>query len=121
MFCSNCGKAVNGKAKFCENCGSPLTQAEPAQQPAQQPVQQPAQTQQAAQATVNEKPKKKGKVGGIIMLVLGGLAALGMATNGTLENMLEYGMDMSDFFAVALDGGLIIGGLCMLTKDKKES
>ena len=55
------------------------------------------------------------------MLVLGGLAALGMATNGTLENMLEYGMDMSDFFAVALDGGLIIGGLCMLTKDKKES
>lgn len=53
MFCRNCGVQLNDGAKFCPNCGTPVTPMAP-QQPAQQPYQQPYQA--AAQQPQYDAP-----------------------------------------------------------------
>ena len=38
-FCKNCGQQMNDDAVFCANCGTPVDNAQQAQQPQQAPVQ----------------------------------------------------------------------------------
>ena len=50
MFCMHCGNQVQDGAKFCENCGKPIQQAEA--QSAAQPAEQQAPAAQPAQGAV---------------------------------------------------------------------
>lgn len=106
MFCKNCGSEVAENAKFCENCGAEHSKA--------------AKISQSPPAT-EEKPKKRGKkVGAIVMLVLGGLSILGSFANDYYWNIAHNGMQSSDFVTVGLQIALVVGGFILLIRSKNN-
>ena len=56
MFCGNCGTSNADDARFCANCGAPLTQPQPAPQPAPRAVAQPT-PEPAPQPTPEPAPQ----------------------------------------------------------------
>lgn len=107
MFCQNCGSQIPDGANFCASCGAVCKAAAPeAAAPAEYFMPAP-------------EPKKKGKgkmVGGIIMLVLGVLSVYGGFVNGSFADMMEYGFALSDIITIALEAGLILGGIVLIVK-----
>lgn len=118
MFCSNCGKQVEDGAAFCSGCGTSLnSQTQPPVQ--QQTVyQQPINQQPVQQQAAGKPATKKGRTIGIVLLVLGLLALLGNVTNGTFASFAVEGIGLSDIVAILLMGGMIIGGIYMINKNK---
>lgn len=128
MFCSNCGKQIEDGAAFCSGCGTslnsqpqPQAQIQTVEQPVyQQPVQQPI-YQQPAQQPSNQNPvSSKKRTAGIAMVVLSAMVFLGWGTNGTYERFAEVGPDLSDIFAILLVLGLMVGGVYLIIKNKKQ-
>jgi len=144
MFCPKCGKQIIEGAAFCMHCGSAVVQlqeeaprpaaseqvnasAQPVAEQLQTPPQpvwtqpqtppQPAQPQQNPQPQMEEKPKKKKSVGGIILLVFGVLAILGGISNGFYEDI----SDSSDYITIALEVGCILGGIYLIGKDSYKT
>lgn len=106
MFCKNCGKELAENTKFCENCGAEHSKA--------------AEIFQSTSIT-EEKPKKRGKnVGAIVMLVLGGLSIFGSFANDYYWNIAHNGMLLDDFVTVGLQIGLVVGGFILLIKSKNN-
>lgn len=101
MFCKNCGKQLVDSAKFCDGCGAQLEVT-------------------VTQTVAVQKPKKNGKkIGGIVMVVLGGLSILGSFSNDYYWNIAHNGMNMSDFITVGIQIGLVVVGAFLIFKSKK--
>ena len=90
-FCSKCGAQLDSALKFCTACGTPTAPQQPqpmqAQPPQyQQPYAQPQVQQPYAPAPVPPPPpaKKKSKAPLVIVavIIIGGLVAAGIFTNG---------------------------------------
>ena len=104
MFCKNCGKEIPDGTKFCSSCGTAI---------------EPATKTEEFKSTV-QKPKSKGKkIGGIVMVVLGGLSILGSFSNDYYWNIAHNGMNMSDFITVGFQIGLVVVGAFLIFKSKK--
>ena len=85
-FCSNCGAQHSDAEKFCGECGyptaktaAPVQTAQPQQAVAPPPIQQPA---YQSEAPVKKKSKKPLIIGGATGVVVLGLAAVLIFTNG---------------------------------------
>lgn len=61
----------------------------------------------------------KKKVWGIVLLVLGVMALLGSVVNGTFAG-LANGVDVSELTTLVLMIGMIVGGIVLLVKSKKN-
>ena len=120
MFCSNCGKQIEDGAAFCSGCGTSLN-SQP-QPPVQQQTvyQQPINQQPVQQQAAGKPATKKGRTIGTVLLVLGVLALLGGATNGSFESYATEGAGMADVVTIMLLIGCIIGGIYMIIKNKKQ-
>lgn len=102
MFCKNCGKEISEGTKFCDGCGTQLETT----------------TQQNTVSAV--KPKSNGKkIGGIIMVALGGLSILGSFANDYYWNITHNGLNMSDFVTIGIQIGLLVAGIYLIYKSKK--
>ncbi len=90
MFCSKCGKELAAQAKFCNYCGAPVNEPQPAA--ASQPVPQ-AQTE--PQTASQEQPaKKKGKAGRSLVSILAAVVVY-FVVRGVTENALTGGSKSS--------------------------
>lgn len=121
MFCSNCGKQIEDGAAFCSGCGTSLnSKPQPTVQTSPPVYQLPIDQQPVQQQAVGKPTTPKGRTVGIVLLVIGVLALVGFMTNGTLDRIASEGMGMSDFVSLAIEAGLIIGGVYMINKNKKQ-
>ncbi|MBR4051223.1 MAG: zinc-ribbon domain-containing protein [Clostridia bacterium] len=119
MFCSNCGKQIEDGAAFCSGCGTSLNSQQAAQTP--QPVyQQPINQQPVQQPTSGKSATKKGRTIGIVLLVCFVLAIMGGSANGSFERYITEGVGLDDIVTILLDAGLLIGGIYMIIKNKKQ-
>lgn len=101
MFCKKCGKQLIDGTKFCDGCGAQLEEAAP-------------------QTAPSQKPKSKGKkIGGIIMLVLGGLSVFGSFANDYYWNITHNGANMNDFITIGIQIAFIAIGGYLIYKSKK--
>ena len=125
MFCNNCGKQNPDNSAFCSGCGARFTP--PAQQQYQQPpiqqyqpqYQQPPVQQYQYPQPVQQTPPKKSKslmITGIILLVLGILANIGCAANGTYADFAA-GMDVSNIVTLSLLIAMPVSGIAMIIKN----
>ena len=74
MFCQNCGREISDQAKFCNYCGAPVNAAR-------------QQTASKAHEVTPEKPKKKGKAGSTIVIILVALVVY-FGVRAITENVL---------------------------------
>lgn len=125
MFCSNCGKQIEDGAAFCSGCGTSLnSQPQPNVQTPPPVYQQPI-TQQPVQQ-INQQPAtaksatKKGRTIGIVLLVCFVLAIMGGSANGSFERYITEGIGLDDLVTILLDAGLLIGGIYLIIKNKKQ-
>lgn len=78
MFCPNCGKQVPDGAKFCTECGSPLTAMPAGEQPQPQQLQQQPQPQQPPQFRPPQPmpaPAAKRNVPALVLGIIGSVFA----------------------------------------------
>lgn len=121
MFCSNCGKQIEDGAAFCSGCGTSLnSQPQPNVQTPPSVYQQPIAQHSVPQQTSGKPATKKGRTIGIVLLIFGILALIGMATNGTLARIAAEGLTMADCFSFLIEAGCIIGGIYLIIKNKKQ-
>ena len=117
MFCPSCGTQLNDGAKFCTNCGTEIKN-QPARSPggpnivdeqyqSVSPTPQP--TPQPVATKERKSNSKKGKTGGIVLLVIGVLSLIGSVANGTIN---------AGTAAVSL--GCIAGGAYLLFKNNNQ-
>lgn len=103
MFCKNCGKRLADDAKFCDGCGAQLAAT-------------------VSQTAPIQNPKSKGKkIGGIVMVVLGGLSVLGSFANDYYRNITHNGVNMSDLVTIGIQIALIAVGVYLIYKSNKQS
>ena len=120
MFCSNCGKQIEDGAVFCSGCGTSLNSQPQPNVQTPPPVYQPTIAQQPVQQQASSKPTtKKGRTIGIVLLVLGMLALIGTATNGTFARIAAEGLTREDCIRFLIEAGFIIGGIYLIIKNKK--
>lgn len=121
MFCSNCGKQIEDGAAFCSGCGTSLNSQPQPNVQTPPPVYQPPIVQQPVQQQINQKPiSKKKRAAGIVMVVLSAMAFMGWGMNGTYERFAEVGPDLSDILAILMSLGIMIGGIYLIIKNKKQ-
>ena len=115
MFCPKCGNQLGDGARFCANCGNQLSSG--AETNATQPQYQPVETvAQPAPQKEKKSSAQKGKIAGIVLFVLGVLAFIGGASNGTLTDV----SDISGVVSLLLKIGLVIGGGYLFFKNKDQ-
>ena len=103
MFCKKCGKEIPDNTEFCNFCGAEQNSKI-----------------QSGTAAFTPKPKKRvGLIIGWILAVLGALSVFGSFTNGTYANFISLGMTLDDFFMVAIQLGVIGGGIYLIYKKRK--
>lgn len=106
MFCNKCGKELPEGTKFCGGCGAS--------------IEDNLKAQPQNNATVS-KPKSRGKkIGGIIMVALGGLSVLGSFANDYYWNIAHNGLNMSDFITIVIQFGLLVSGAYLIYKSKNK-
>lgn len=125
MFCSNCGKQIEDGAAFCSGCGTRLNSQ--TQSTVQIPLgveatvyQQPVQQQINQQPATAKSATKKGRTIGIVLLVCFVLAIMGGSANGSFERYITEGIGLDDLVTILLDAGLLIGGIYLIIKNKKQ-
>ncbi len=115
MFCPDCGTQLNDGARFCTDCGKQISSSDgfSAPQSYQQPVEPISQ-----HLPENEKKSasKKGRTAGIVLFVIGVLAFISSASNGTLTDI----SDIPGVVSLALKIGFVVGGVYLFYKNKDK-
>lgn len=107
MFCKKCGNQLADNTNFCQHCGA----AQEASVEAPAAVVQPTPTAAS--------PSRGKRIGGIVMLVLGGLSILGSIANDYFYNIIHNGLNGSDFVTVTIQIVLVVGGILLICKSGK--
>lgn len=105
MFCSNCGNQIPDNARFCGACGKE-----------QGAVHSPVSTPTAPAKQTKGKGKK---IGGIVLTALGGLSVLGSFLNDYYYNILNNGLNSSDFVTLGMQISFIVAGILLIVKANK--
>ena len=80
MFCTNCGKPLADGAKFCTNCGAQVRAEKPAPPESSSSPESPAgEPPSTSTPSVEEPPRKRGRAGKIIAVIVLVEVALGIA------------------------------------------
>ncbi|MBQ8696827.1 MAG: zinc ribbon domain-containing protein [Clostridia bacterium] len=108
MFCRECGYELSDNAKFCIRCGTTVDSPPPAKRP--QPPVQPAPS-----AAPSKKLNGK-QIGGIALMVMGALSILGSFASDYYYNIMNNGMNSSDYTTIAVQIGMLLGGAALYFK-----
>lgn len=134
MFCKNCGAEINGDAKFCAGCGTPVAAAEQEQNTQQQTYYTEQQPNDAQYETYQAEPVYQAKpvasknkiVAGLLAIFLGSLGIhkfyLGYTKSGlimllvsVIGSILSFGISAAVMEVIG-----IIEGIMYLTKSDEE-